>query len=132
MTAMALPGFFAGQPVAHVDASLRLALAACDRAHECAVLWFAEIQRRELYRALGHAGLQLYATQALGFSDNRYWLFKRLADDLDRLPVLREAVATGEIGGPRRGRSRAWLRKSPRRSGSPSRRRRAAASSSRK
>ena len=37
-------------------------------------------------------------THALGFTDNRYWQFKRLADDLDRLPVLREAVATGEVG----------------------------------
>jgi 5-methylcytosine-specific restriction endonuclease McrA len=73
-------------------------LGACDQAHECAVLWFAEVQRRRLYRQLGHASLQLYATQALGFSDNRYYQFKRLADDLDRLPVLREAVETGEIG----------------------------------
>jgi 5-methylcytosine-specific restriction endonuclease McrA len=92
------PGFVAGQPAARVDASLRQALFACDRAHECAVLWFAEVQRRHLYRQFGHASLQLYATQALGFSDNRYWNFKRLADDLDRLPVLREAVETGEVG----------------------------------
>ncbi len=73
-------------------------MAACDRARECAVLWFAEVQRRELHRQLGHASLQLYATQALGFSDNRYYQFKRLAHDQDRLPVLREAVETGEIG----------------------------------
>ncbi len=93
-----LPVFAPDRPAAHVDASLREALSACDRARECAVLWFAEVQRRELFRQLGHASLQLYATQALGFSDNRYWQFKRLADDLDRLPVLREAVATGEVG----------------------------------
>jgi 5-methylcytosine-specific restriction endonuclease McrA len=99
MTAtITLPVFTAGRPAAQVDASLRQALNACDRARECAVLWFAEVQRRELHRQLGHASLQLYATQALGFSDNRYWQFKRLADDLDRLPVLREAVASGEVG----------------------------------
>jgi hypothetical protein len=99
MTAtITLPVFTAGQSAAQVDASLRQALHACDRARECAVLWFAEVQRRELHRQLGHASLQLYATQALGFSDNRYWQFKRLADDLDRLPVLREAVASGDIG----------------------------------
>ncbi len=98
MTAIPLPAFVADQPAAHVDASLRQALEACDRAQECAVLWFAEIQRRALYRALGHASLQLYATVGLGFPDNRYWQFKRLADDLDRLPVLREAVATGAVG----------------------------------
>jgi hypothetical protein len=54
-------------------------------AREYAELWFAEVQRRGLHRQLGHASLQLYATQALGFSDNRYYQFKRLADDLDRL-----------------------------------------------
>ena len=98
MTALTLPEFAAGLPAAQVDASLRQALGACDRARECAVLWFAEVSRRGLYRQLGHASLQLYATQALGFSDNRYYQFKRLADDLERLPVLRGAVETGEIG----------------------------------
>jgi hypothetical protein len=98
MAAITLPEFAAGQPAARVDESLRQALAACDRARECAVLWFAEVQRRRLYRQLGHPSLELYATEALGFSRNRYWQFKRLADDLDRLPVLREAVAAGEVG----------------------------------
>ena len=98
MTTITLSVFTTGRPAAHVDASLRQALSACDRARECAVLWFAEVQRRALYRELGHASLQLYATQALGFSDNRYWQFKRLADDLERLPALHEAVATGELG----------------------------------
>jgi 5-methylcytosine-specific restriction endonuclease McrA len=98
MPTLTLPEFAAGLPAAQVDASLRQALAACDRARECAVLWFAEVARRGLYRQLGHPSLQLYATGALGFSDNRYHQFKRLADDLERLPVLREAVETGEIG----------------------------------
>ena len=98
MTSFTLPDFACGLPAAQVDASLRQALSACDRAQECAVLWFAEVQRRGLHRLLGHASLQLYATVGLGFSDNRYGLFKRLADDLDRLPVLREAVASGAIG----------------------------------
>jgi 5-methylcytosine-specific restriction endonuclease McrA len=98
MTTITLSAFAPGCPAAHVDASLRQALSACDRARECAVLWFAEVQRHALHRELGHASLQIYATQALGFSDNRYWQFKRLADDLERLPVLHEAVATGELG----------------------------------
>jgi hypothetical protein len=98
MATITLPDFGVNLPAARVDASLRQALGACDRARECAVLWFAEVQRRGLHRQLGHASLQLYATQALGFSNNRYYQFKRLADDLDRLPVLREAVETGVIG----------------------------------
>jgi hypothetical protein len=98
MPTLTVPDFAAGLPAAQVDASLRQALDACDRVHECAVLWFAEVQRRGLHRQLGHASLQLYATQALGFSDNRTYQFKRLADDLDRLPILRESVEAGEIG----------------------------------
>ena len=98
MATAQLPDFAPDQPAAQVDASLRQALAACDRARECAVLWFAEVQRRELFRELGHASLELYAVHALGFSRNRYWQFKRLADDLDRLPELREAVVAGELG----------------------------------
>ncbi|MBK9470737.1 MAG: HNH endonuclease [bacterium] len=93
-----LPAFTADLPAAEVDAALRQALAACDRARECAVLWFAEVQRRELHRALGHPSLLCYAREALGFTDNRYRQFKRLADDLDRLPALREAVADGTLG----------------------------------
>jgi hypothetical protein len=93
-----LPAYTPDQPPSRVDAALREALTACDRARECAVLWFAEVQRRALFREFGHASLELYATQSLGFSPNRYWQFKRLADDLERLPVLREAVASGVLG----------------------------------
>ncbi len=98
MATAVLPTYSPNQPAATVDAALRQALAACERARECAVLWFAEVQRRELFRLLGHPSLELYAVHELGFSRNRYWQFKRLADDLDRLPELREAVATGELG----------------------------------
>ena len=98
MPAFTLPVYEAGQSAARVDEALHQALAVRDRAHECAVLWFAEVQRRGLFRELGYASLHLYATQALGFSENRTWQFKRLADDLDRLPALREAVTAGELG----------------------------------
>jgi hypothetical protein len=98
MALQTLPEFTPGQPAGAVDAALRQALAVADQAHRCAVLWFAEVQRRELYRVLGHASLELYAVHRLGFSRNRFWQFKRLADDLDRLPSLREAVADGRVG----------------------------------
>jgi len=93
-----LPVFAPGRPAADVDAALRRSVAACEEARRCAVLWFAEVQRRELWRAFGHASLELYAVHRLGFSRNRYWQFKRLADDLDRLPVLEEAVTEGRLG----------------------------------
>jgi hypothetical protein len=98
MALQTLPEFTPGQPADAVDAALRQALAVADQAHRCAVLWFAGVQRRELYRVLGHASLELYAVHRLGFSRNRFWQFKRLADDLDRLPSLREAVAEGRVG----------------------------------
>jgi 5-methylcytosine-specific restriction endonuclease McrA len=95
---MTLPEFTPGLAAPRVDESLRLAVAAADHAQECAVLWFAEIARRSLFRELGFASLELYATESLGFSRNRYFQFARLAEDLDRLPHLREAVVGGEIG----------------------------------
>ncbi len=98
MPTITLPAFAPDRPAAQVDAALRQALAACDQARECAVLWFADVQRRRLYRDRGHPSLEVYATQELGFSRNRYWQFKRLADDLERLPVLKEAVAAGDLG----------------------------------
>jgi 5-methylcytosine-specific restriction endonuclease McrA len=98
MPALTLPAFHPGQPAEAVDAALRQSLAVCEEARRCAVLWFAEVQRRELWRAFGHPSLELYAVHRLGFSRNRYWQFKRLADDLDRLPVLRDAVSDGHVG----------------------------------
>ncbi len=98
MAALTLPEFAGGLPAARVDESLRLALAAIDRARECAVLWFAEVARRALHRELGFASLELYAVEGLGFSRDRYFQFKRLAEDLERLPRLKEAVTRGEIG----------------------------------
>lgn len=44
------------------------------------------------------APLELYAVHGLGFSRNRFWQFKRLADDLDRLPALHDAVTEGRVG----------------------------------
>lgn len=98
MPQLTLSAFAPGRPAADVDAALRQALAVSEEARRCSVLWFAEIQRRELWRALGHASLELYAVHGLGFSRNRYWQFKRLADELDRLPVLQEAVSDGRVG----------------------------------
>ncbi|MBK8164383.1 MAG: HNH endonuclease [bacterium] len=98
MVPQTLPAFTPGCPAADVDAALRQSLAVCEEARRCAVLWFAEVQRRSLWLAFGHPSLELYAVHRLGFSRNRYWQFKRLADDLDRLPALREAVADGRVG----------------------------------
>jgi len=62
------------------------------------VLWFSEVQRRKLYRDLGFGLLQHYAREALGFSQAKVYQFLRLANALEELPNLRQAMATGEIG----------------------------------
>jgi 5-methylcytosine-specific restriction endonuclease McrA len=93
-----LQAFRPGLPAAAVDAALRGALATLDRARECAVLWFGEVVRRELYREFGYASAHQYASEALGFSRNRTNQFLRLASELERLPRLREALADGSVG----------------------------------
>ena len=98
MINLELVPFTGGLAAARVDAALKSALAVSDRARECAVLWFAEVARRHLYRDLAFASLELYAMDGLGFSRDRMFQFKRLAADLERLPRLQEAVVTGEIG----------------------------------
>ncbi len=85
-------------PAEEVDAALRRALTELQRAERNAVLWFAEIAKRKLFRDLGYSSIHQYATAALGFSANRTYRFLRLAADLERLPRLRAAVVAGEIG----------------------------------
>jgi hypothetical protein len=95
--AFALPEFRGGLSAAEVDRSLRSALAALDAARQCALVWFCEVLSRSLYRDLGYASMEQYATEALGFSRNRYWQFMKMAGDLERLEPLRQAVLGGRL-----------------------------------
>jgi len=92
-----MPAFVADLPAAEVHARLKNALEELQRAEKGALLWFSEIARRKLYRELGYSSLQMYATEALGFSQNKTGQFIRLAGVMEELPVLRESVARGEI-----------------------------------
>jgi 5-methylcytosine-specific restriction endonuclease McrA len=86
------------QPAAKVHTLLRRSLAVMDDAHQCAVLWFGEVMNRHLYRDLGHSSINQYADRELGFSKSKAGDFIRLARQLDNLPAVREAVASGKIG----------------------------------
>lgn len=88
----------AGQPARGVDKALRHALHALSHAHCAAVICFAEILARRLYRELGYSTIHHYAANALGFSPSRTAQFLRLAEALNRLPLLRAAVLTGQLG----------------------------------
>lgn len=69
-----------------------------DRARHCAVLWFAEIYQRGLYRELGFSSMNQYAAEALGFSHSRTGDFMRLTKKLDALPAIRDELASGRLG----------------------------------
>jgi len=69
-----------------------------DDAHQCAILWFGEVMKRGLYRDMGCSSINQYAFQKLGFSKSKAGDFIRLARQLEKLPAVREAVASGELG----------------------------------
>jgi hypothetical protein len=75
---------------------LKQALHAEDRARKCAVLWFADILDRKLYRELGYSSMPQYARRELGFSETRVGDFMRLVRKLDQLPAVKAALP--EIG----------------------------------
>ncbi len=83
---------------AAIHARLEAALRELELAQQNAVLLFAEILRRKLYRDLGYSSIQAYAADALGFTPSKTSQFVRLATALDELPQLRRSVARGELG----------------------------------
>jgi hypothetical protein len=86
------------QPAAKVHLLLRRSLVVMDDAHQCAVLWFGEVMNRGLFRDMGCSSINQYAVQELGFSKSKAGDFIRLARQLEKLPAVREAVASGELG----------------------------------
>jgi 5-methylcytosine-specific restriction endonuclease McrA len=89
--------FQCGLPAARAHQGLKQALAAVHSAEKNALLWFADILRRKLYRDLGYSSIQTYAAEALGFSPSKTSQFLRLAESLQELPELRSAIARGEV-----------------------------------
>jgi len=82
---------------AEVHDSLRQSLAALRQAERNAVLWFAEIWQRKLYRELGYGSMYQYAALGLRFSRSKTAQFLRLARSLESLPVLRKSLEKGEV-----------------------------------
>jgi 5-methylcytosine-specific restriction endonuclease McrA len=94
----AIPAFQSDRSAQVAHASLRQSLKIADQAQHCAVLWFGEILRRKLFRELGYSTMKQYAEHSLGFSRSKTGDFLRLASKLEELPVLKESVASGEVG----------------------------------
>lgn len=74
------------------------AVRSMENAEQRAVLWFAEIDRRKLYRELGYSSMRQYATVALKFSKTRTSDFLRLARRFKELPEVSRSVASGALG----------------------------------
>jgi hypothetical protein len=89
--------FVPNLPAAAVDAHLRAAVAELRRAERSAVLWFAELMRRRLYRDCGYSSIHAYAEAVLGFGQAKTYQFIRLAESLEGLPQLRACVEAGEM-----------------------------------
>ncbi|MGD9546420.1 MAG: HNH endonuclease [Candidatus Krumholzibacteriia bacterium] len=93
-----IPVFQPGQPASAPHAALQQSVRIMDQARHCAVLWFADIMARGLYRDLGFASIQIYAQKGLGFSRTRTGDFVRMARKLDDLPEVKKSLETGKIG----------------------------------
>ena len=65
---MNIPDFRPDQSAGQAHRALKQSVAIMDRAQHCAVLWFAEIWQRKLYRQLGYSSMNQYAAEELGFS----------------------------------------------------------------
>ena len=70
-------------PAKLAHAKLKEALLALGRAEKNAVLCFADIMKRRLYRDLGYSSIHHYAAEALGFSPSKTSQFILLAASLD-------------------------------------------------
>ncbi len=86
------------RPAAEVHLALKNAIATWEQAQHNAVVCFAEVLRRKLYLELGYSSIQQYARMDLKFSETRTGDFVRLARKLGELPVLREAIESGDVG----------------------------------
>jgi len=92
-----VPGIPSGLSAREVDRRLRDAVIDLRRAEQRAVLWFAEVLHRRLYRDLGFGSIHQYAAIALGFGLGKTAQFVRLARAFRELPRLRATVARGEL-----------------------------------
>jgi len=93
-----MSGYQAGQTAAVADSALKTAIRQMEAAEHRAVLWFADIMNRRLYRMLGDSNMPQYAAAELNFSKTRSGDFMRLARKLEQLPAVKKSLATGDLG----------------------------------
>jgi len=95
---MTIPEFHPERTAEQAHRALKQSITISDRAQHCAVLWFADICQRKLYRRLGLSTMNQYAAERLGLSRSRIGDFMRLAKKLDSLPAVRKEIGAGTLG----------------------------------
>ncbi len=90
--------FTPGQTAAVAHEAIKSALEARDKAEHCSLLWFAEILKRKLYRELGYSSIKHYAMSKLGFSKSQFYGFQNLCLQLEKLPIVKQKIESGELG----------------------------------
>ena len=89
--------FESRKPAKFAHQALVNSVRAEEEARQCAVLWFGEIMKRQLYRELGYSSVNRYAREALGFSKTRTGDYIQLARKLDRLPAVKSSRRELEV-----------------------------------
>ncbi len=90
--------FCSGQSANVVHHGLKSALFALEKAQKCAVLWFGEILDRKLYQELGYSSINQDAQTELGFSKSRTDDFISLCRKLDKMPLVKSKLESGDLG----------------------------------
>jgi 5-methylcytosine-specific restriction endonuclease McrA len=90
--------FCSGMTAVVANQALKSALTTMEKAKQCSVLWFDEINERRLFRELGFASINQYAEQELGFSSTRIGDYLQLCRSFKKLPQVKEKVESGELG----------------------------------
>jgi len=98
MSSIPLAQFQANQSASEANRAMKLAVNTLTQARHCAVVWFAEIVTRKLYRDLGYSSIYQYAEMELEFSSTRTGDFLRLAKKLEELPQLKQDLEQGKVG----------------------------------
>lgn len=98
MATVSLTQFQPGSSPRAANNAMKSAVKTMAKAKHCAVVWFADIVQRKLFRELGYSSIYQYAQMELGFSSTRTGDFLRLAKRLDELPQLKQELEAGEIG----------------------------------
>lgn len=86
-----------GRSASHVHEELVRTLKVAETASGTALLWFADVLERHLYRRRGHASVHGYARDELGFSRAKAEQFVHLARLVIRFPRLRRSLAAQRL-----------------------------------